>query len=61
MADKLKFGTTVIVRVGGFGSLRLLLSVTVNEATSVPVAENVTAPGFCTVLVLGFPPGNTQE
>lgn len=60
-AVKEKFGDTVMVRVGGFGSLNPLLSVTVNEATSVPTVEKVTAPGFCTLLVAGVPPGNTQE
>ena len=50
-----------MVRVGGFGSLTPLLSVTVSEATEVPVAEYVTGPGFCKVLVLGVPAGNTHE
>ena len=61
LADNPKLGTTVIVRVGGFGSLSPLLSETVRETTSLPVAENMTGPGFCNVLALGFPPGNTQE
>ena len=61
LAEIAKLGTTVIVRVGGFGSATPLLSVTVREATEVPVAEYATAPGFCRVLTPGVPWGNTHE
>ena len=54
-------GSTVIVRVGGFGSELLVASITVSEVVYVPGTLNVTLPGFCAVDVAGVPPGNTQE
>ena len=54
-------GSTVIVRVGGFGSELPVASITVSEIVYGPGALNVTFPGFCAVDVAGEPPGNTQE
>ena len=54
-------GSTVIVRVGGFGSELPVASITVSEVVYVPGTLNVTFPGFCVVDVVGLPPGNTQE
>jgi hypothetical protein len=54
-------GSTVIVRVGGFGSELPVASITVSEVVYVPDTLNVTFPGFCAVDVAGVPPGNTQE
>jgi hypothetical protein len=52
---------TVIVRVGGLGSVFPALSVTVNTAVYVPAFEKVTAPVFASVLVPGVPPRKTHE
>src|SRR3989442_83750 len=52
---------TVIVRVGGLGSLSPRLSVTVSETMYVPGVENVTAPGVAALLVADEPPGKTHE
>ena len=52
---------TVIVRVGGLGSVEPRLSVTVKDATWVPTPEKVTAPGLARELDAGFPPGKTHE
>ena len=54
-------GSTVIVRVGGFGSELPVASMTVSEIVYVPGPPNVMFPGFCAVDVAGVPPGNTQE
>jgi hypothetical protein len=54
-------GSTVIVRVGGFGSELPVASITVSETVYVPATLNVTFPGFCAVDVAGVPPGKTQE
>ena len=54
-------GSTVIVRVAGFGSELPVASITVSEIVYVPGTPNVTFPGFCAVDVAGVPPGNTQE
>jgi hypothetical protein len=54
-------GSTVIVRVGGFGSELPAASITVSETVYIPGTLNVTFPGFCAVDVAGQPPGNTQE
>jgi len=54
-------GSTVTVRVGGFGSELPVASITVSEIVYVPGTPNVTFPGFCAVDVAGVPPGNTQE
>jgi hypothetical protein len=54
-------GSTVTVRVGGFGSELPVASITVSEIVYVPAMPNVTFPGFCAVDVAGVPPGNTQE
>ena len=54
-------GSTVIVRVGGFGSELPVASITVSEVVYVPGTLNVTLPGFCAVHVAGVSPGNTQE
>ena len=61
-ADREKaLGITVMVTVGGLGSVTPALSVTVNEDTYVPAAEKVTLPAFASVLELGVPPGKTHE
>ena len=52
---------TVIFRVGGFGSVRFPLSVTVSVAVYVPAAEYVTFPGVASALLFGLPPGKVQE
>ena len=54
-------GSTVTVRVGGFGSELPVASITVSEIVYVPGTLKVTFPGFCPVDVAGVPPGNTQE
>ena len=54
-------GSTVIVRVGGFGSELPVASITVSETVYDPGVLNVTLPGFCAVEVAGEPPGKTQE
>lgn len=54
-------GRTVIVFVGGFGSVRPELSVTVSDATYVPAVAKLTLPGVAAVLVPGEPPGKTQS
>jgi hypothetical protein len=54
-------GSTVTVRVGGFGSELPVASITVSEIVYVPGTLKVTFPGFCAVDVAGVPPGNTQE
>ena len=54
-------GSTVIVRVGGFGSELPVASITVSDTVYVPYVLNVTFPGFCAVDVAGEPPGKTQE
>jgi hypothetical protein len=54
-------GSTVTVRVGGFGSELPVASITVSEVVYVPGTLKVTFPGFCAVDVAGVPPGNTQE
>lgn len=54
-------GSTVIVRVGGFGSELPVASITVSETMYIPGVLNVTLPGFCAVDVAGQPPGKTQE
>ena len=54
-------GSTVIVRVGGFGSELPLALITVSETVYIPGVLNVTLPGFCAVDVAGEPPGKTQE
>jgi hypothetical protein len=51
---------TLIVLVLGLGSVRPALSVTVSEATYVPVVEKIMFPGFASVLEEGFPPGKTH-
>jgi hypothetical protein len=61
VTDRAKSEFTVIVRVSGLGSVRPVLSVTVNEAVKVPDCGYVTAPGFASKLVPGVPPGKTQE
>src|SRR5215468_2463544 len=50
-------GSTVIVRVGGFGSELPVALITVREIVYVPGALKVTCPGFCAVDVAGVPPG----
>ena len=54
-------GCTVIVSVGGLGSLIPKLSTTVSDPTEVPAEGNVTTPGFSTVLVVGIPAGKYHE
>ena len=54
-------GSTVIVRVGGFGSELPVASITVRETVYIPGVLNVTLPGFRAVDVAGEPPGKTQE
>ena len=54
-------GSTVIVRVGGFGSELPVASITVSETVYMPGVLNVTLPGFRAVEVAGEPPGKTQE
>lgn len=60
-AEIWKSGVTVMVRVGGFGSVTPLLSVTVIETTYVPALAKVTEPGLASELVAGLPPGKTHE
>ena len=52
---------TVMVRVGGLGSLIPAVSVTVRMAVKVPELGKVTAPGFCRALIGGVPPRMDQE
>jgi hypothetical protein len=59
--EKSGAGLTVIFRVGGFGSVRFALSVTVSVAVYVPAAEYVTLPGVASALLFGLPPGNVHE
>lgn len=59
--EKSGAGFTVIVRVGGFGSLKFALSVTVSVAVKAPGEAYVTFPGLATELVLGLPPGKVHE
>jgi len=54
-------GCTVIVRVGGLGSLTPALSTTVSDATKVPADKKAIAPGLRTELVVGFPAGKNHE
>ena len=61
-------GCTVIVSVGGLGSLSPTLSAVVSDVTEVPAVGNVTfavgngiTVGFCTELAVGFPFGNTTS
>ena len=54
-------GCTVIVSVGGLGSLSPTLSTTVSDPTEVPEAGNVTTPGLSTVLVVGVALGKYHE
>jgi len=54
-------GRTLIVRVGGFGSVLPMASISVSEVTYSPGVLNVTFPGFCDVEVAGEPPGKTHE
>ena len=54
-------GSTVTVRVGGFGSELPVASITVSETVYIPGVLNVTLPGFRAVDVAGEPPGKTQE
>src|SRR5438477_9921288 len=53
--------STVIVRVGGFGSELPVASITVSETVYVPGVLNVTLSGFRAVDVAGEPPGKTHE
>jgi hypothetical protein len=54
-------GTTVMVRVGGLGSVLPAASITVIVATYVPGFANVTLPGVRALEVAGDPPVNTHE
>ena len=54
-------GCTVIVRVGGLGSLTPALSTAVNDATKIPAVEKTIAPGLNAELVAGFPAGKNHE
>ena len=58
--EKSGAGFTVIVRVGGFGSAKFALSVTVSVAVYEPAVAYVMLPGDATELVLGVPPGKVQ-
>ncbi len=53
-------GRTLILRVGGLGSVLLFPSTSVRDAMYSPTAEYVTAGGCCSVELAGVPPGNTQ-
>ena len=52
---------TVMVRVGGLGSLIPKLSTAVSDATEVPAVGNVTQPELSDVLVTGVAPGKYHE
>ena len=54
-------GCTVIVSVGGLGSLSPTLSAVVSDAVEVPAVGNVTVPALSTELVVGFPFGKYHE
>ena len=54
-------GCTVIVRMGGLGSLTPALSTAVSDAVKVPADEKAIAPGSRTKLVAGFPAGKNHE
>jgi len=59
--EKSGAGFTVIVRVGGWGSVNFALSVTVSVAIKDPAELYVTLPGVASELVLGLPPGKVHE
>ena len=54
-------GCTVIVSVGGLGSLSPTLSAVVSDVMEVPAFGNVTTPGLSAELVVGFPFGKYHE
>src|SRR5215471_6121072 len=54
-------GCTVIVRVGGLGSLIPKLSTAVSDATEVPAVGKVTTTGLSAVLVVGVPAGKYHQ
>ena len=54
-------GCTVIVRIGGLGSLTPSLSTVVSDAVKIPEDEKTIAPGLSTELVAGFPAGKNHE
>lgn len=52
---------TVIVRVGGLGSVFPAVSVTVNATVYTPAFAKVTAPGLASELLAGEPPRKDHE